>query len=94
MPGSPTTETSVSRTASTATPGKIRQLTLAATCCGKAFSACPPSIMVATQVVRSMECHIGSFDRMESAAASSGWLTIRLMAAPVSPPLIAAMRVK
>ena len=35
------------------TPGMIRQLTLAIASCGSAFTAWPPSSIVATQVVRS-----------------------------------------
>ena len=49
---SPTTPASARRTSSIFTPGKMRQLTLAVADCGSAFCACPPSSMVATQVVR------------------------------------------
>ena len=36
-------------------PGMMRQLMLAAACCGRAFWAWPASTWVATQVVRSIE---------------------------------------
>src|SRR5258708_38268391 len=52
-PGSAITLATVWRTASDDVPGKIRQLTLALTFCGRALVACPPFIMVATQGVRS-----------------------------------------
>src|SRR5436190_15582220 len=52
-PGSAITRTIVWRTSSEGVPGKIRQLTLAETFCGRALVAWPPWIMVATQVVRS-----------------------------------------
>ena len=42
------------RTYSTESSGRTRQFTLAAASCGSAFLACPPSISVATQVVRSV----------------------------------------
>src|SRR5258706_13220940 len=45
---------SVAWTASTETPGRIRQLTLACACCGNAFGAWPALTIVATHVVRSM----------------------------------------
>ena len=55
MAGSSTTLASVAMTASGASPGRIRQLTLAVARCGRAFSAWPALTMVATQVVRIME---------------------------------------
>ena len=54
-PESATTRSSVRRTASGASPGRIRQFTTALARCGSAFSACPPSSIVATHVVRIME---------------------------------------
>src|SRR5690242_21131174 len=51
---SPITLRSVSVTYSTLSSGSTRQLTLAAASCGSAFNACPPSSIVATQVVRSV----------------------------------------
>src|SRR6185437_11785284 len=50
-PGSAITLMICWRTLSDGTPGKIRQLTLAVTFWGRALVACPPSIMVATQVL-------------------------------------------
>src|SRR5262245_21829759 len=47
-----TTLTRVSRVRSAVSVGRMRQLTVARAVCGKAFSACPASIIVATQVVR------------------------------------------
>src|SRR3546814_4399022 len=55
----------------TATPGRIRQLTLAETCCGNALGAWPPLIMVVTQVVRSMPFQLGLMSHRRCAAASS-----------------------
>src|SRR5439155_17811259 len=49
--GSLATRSSVRRTYSGSSPGKIRQLTLARAVCGSALRACPPESMVATQVV-------------------------------------------
>src|SRR5438045_4636852 len=51
-PGSAITRTTVWRTSSDGTPGKIRQFTLADTFWGRALVAWPPWIIVATQVVR------------------------------------------
>ena len=47
-----TTLTSVCRIASAVSVGRMRQLTVARAVCGNAFSACPASSIVATQVVR------------------------------------------
>ena len=46
------TRASVRPTSSTDSSGMIRQFTVARAVCGKAFSACPASSRVATQVVR------------------------------------------
>jgi hypothetical protein len=46
------TRASVRPTSSTDSSGMTRQFTLARAVCGSAFSACPASSMVATQVVR------------------------------------------
>src|SRR5438270_2273191 len=43
---------SVASTSSGVSPGRMRQLTVAVARCGSAFSACPPAIIVGTQVVR------------------------------------------
>src|SRR6185437_3458842 len=51
---------SVACTAATCTPGKIRQLMFAVARCGNAFNACPPSSIVATQVVRIWPTYAGS----------------------------------
>src|SRR5688572_24701424 len=59
-------------TSATGVPGSIRQLTFAFTRCGNAFGACPPSIMLTMQVVRSVAFQDGSFDHSRAAAASSG----------------------
>ena len=52
-PGSAMTLAICWRTLSEDPPGKMRQLTLALAFCGSALVACPPLIIVATQVVRS-----------------------------------------
>src|SRR5436190_13347576 len=52
--GSSTSLIRVWRTSSGATPGKMRQLTLAVARCGRALVAWPALSIVATQVVRSM----------------------------------------
>src|SRR5499426_3917038 len=46
------TLTKVSRVCSAVSVGRMRQLTVARAVCGNAFSACPASSIVATQVVR------------------------------------------
>ncbi len=84
-PVSPIAATSASRTVSTGTPGKIRQLTMAFAFCGKAFSACPPSSIVATQVVRVVPTNSGDFDSVSAAAASAGSAANRRNASPTSP---------
>src|SRR5579863_696837 len=53
--GSAATFSSVLRTASGSSPGKMRQFTLARAICGNALGAWPPLSMVATQVVCSSE---------------------------------------
>src|SRR3954452_16880519 len=50
--GSASTSVSLAFTAVGATPGRIRQFTLALAICGSALVACPPSSFVATHVVR------------------------------------------
>ena len=50
--GSAITRSRVARICSGASPGKMRQLTLARAVCGRALGAWPPESMVATQVVR------------------------------------------
>ena len=52
---SPASRSSVAATSAAGSPGRIRQFTVARADWGSAFSACPASIMVATQVVRSLE---------------------------------------
>jgi len=51
-PESATTRRSVASTCSGGSPGRMRQFTVARARWGSAFSAWPPSISVATQVVR------------------------------------------
>src|SRR5262245_1051882 len=50
--GSATTDSSFAFTLAGNSPGRMRQLTLAAATCGSALVAWPPSSIVATQVVR------------------------------------------
>src|SRR3546814_19851694 len=72
MAGSASTSANLACTDATATPGRIRQLTLAETCCGNALGAWPPSIMVVTQVVRSMPFQLGLLSTRRCAAALYG----------------------
>src|ERR1044072_4033939 len=58
--GAPASSASLARTSSTGVPGRMRQLTLAVARWGRALGAWPALTMVATQVVRSIEFHIGS----------------------------------
>src|ERR1039458_4845698 len=51
--------------------GRTRQFTFAAASCGSALRACPPSSIVATQVVRSMEFQTGELPATRSIAAGS-----------------------
>jgi hypothetical protein len=74
-PGSAITLMIVWRISSDGVPGKMRQLTLALTFCGSALVACPPLIIVATQVVRSWPTLPGSSDRMAMAFSSFGLAT-------------------
>src|SRR5580765_3628459 len=53
--GSAAISTSFALIDSAATPGRMRQLTLAVASCGRALLACPPASRVATQVVRIIE---------------------------------------
>ena len=82
------------RTSSAVCPGMIRQLRVALARWGRAFTAWPASSRVATQVVRSMAWSPGSRLSRASAALSCGLATMAVMAAPVSPPTIFAIRVK
>ena len=93
-PGSAITRSSSARTSVAETPGKMRQLMFAPARCGKALGACPPSSRVATQVVRSMECQLGSRDTMASAAALVGSLARVAIASPRSPPIRGAVLAK
>src|SRR5437762_4658374 len=52
IPSSASTRLRVACTSSIGSPGRTRQLTVALARCGRAFTACPPWIWVATQVVR------------------------------------------
>src|SRR5258708_40248380 len=56
---SATTPFKVFSTKSGESSGMTRQFTVAAASCGNAFDACPPSSIVATQVVRSIEFQRG-----------------------------------
>ena len=82
--GSATTRLSVASTSSGGSPGKIRQFTVARARCGNAFSACPPSSMVATQVVRRRALYPGVAASRRTEAASGGFLRTPRMAAPTS----------
>ena len=62
--------------------------------CGSALLACPASNKVATHVVRSMAFKRGSCDRVAAALASDASAANAFMAAPVSPPTMADMRLK
>ena len=56
--------------------------------------AWPPSIWVATQVVRSIEWKRGSFDTMAFASASSGLATSRSIAGPIGAGVILPSELK
>ena len=79
---------SVWRTSSIFTPGKMRQFTLATALCGKAFWACPPSSMVATQVVRVWPTYDGLAASAAAAASSFGLAANFAMAWPSSPGVV------
>src|SRR5271165_4000520 len=64
-------------------PGKTRQLMLAVARWGRALSAWPPLIMVATQVVPIRPMVEGSADRVAMAALSVGSAAKAFMAAPI-----------
>jgi hypothetical protein len=79
-PGSSTIRSNAARVSSMVSPGAMRQLTSAVARCGRAFCACPPSINVATQVVRSVELNMGSRERTVSASLFCGFSAIADMA--------------
>src|SRR5262245_8846581 len=79
------TRISADRTSTGDSPGRIRQFTIARAVCGRAFSACPASRRVATQVVRSSALSYGDFERRSAAARSAGFLARALISAAVSP---------
>src|SRR5262249_6837821 len=71
--------------------GRTRQLTVAAASCGSALIACPPSSIVATQVVRSVAFHGVDPDATRVIAAASPFATAARsdFTAPFSMPDIA-----
>src|SRR3569833_44844 len=83
--GSPAAWIRAWRTLSTDWPGKMRQFTMALARWGRALSAWPPMIMVATQVVREDECQPASRETTASALATVGSFSRALMASPISP---------
>src|SRR5580704_8204845 len=89
--GSATSSASLSCTASALVPGKMRQLTLALTCWGRALVAWPPFISVTTQVVRIAALYLGSVARTDDALASLGSRANAAMAWPIAPGVSGAM---
>src|SRR3954469_6820672 len=94
--GSAIVSTMVLRTDSGATPGRMRQFTLAVAICGSALFAWPPASRVATQVVRITEFQNGSRAERRAAAARStvGAATARMSAATAGSASTAADRSK
>ena len=89
--GSATNSSSLARTVSVVTPGKMRQLIFARARCGSAFVACPASSMVATQVVRSVAFQLGSLaETSASARVSPGFFRNAFMAFATSVSPLAA----
>src|ERR1039457_58183 len=78
---SPMAFLSVSTTYSGESPGCTRQLTLAAASCGSALRAWPPSSMVATHVVRSMEFQAGDILIREQLAGGNSLTAVCTVAA-------------
>src|SRR4051812_46394456 len=75
--GSAIARMSAALVVSASSPGTIRQLIVALARCGKALGACPPSNIVATQVVRNIELKVRSVETMASALLSLGSLESR-----------------
>src|SRR6202041_3440371 len=92
--GSATSSASLSCTAWALVPGKMRQLTLALTCWGRALVAWPPLIKVTTQVVRIAALYLGSVASTDDALASPGSRANAAMAWPIAPGVSGAMRAK
>src|SRR3984957_11063603 len=92
--GSPANAASLPRIVSALVPGKMRQLTLALTCWGRALVAWPPLIKVTTQVVRMAALYLGSVASTDDAWASPGSRANAAMAWPIAPGVSGAMRAK
>ena len=92
--GSLTTRWSTAATSAGESPGTMRQFITARARCGSALSACPPSIRVGVQVVRSLALYSGRADSTAAAPASAGSRTRARIAAATSGASSAAVRSK
>ena len=77
--------TSVLCTSSTDSSGRMRQLMMAPAFWGSAFVACPPSSIVATQVVRIIPTYLGMAVIRATACGSGGSWVIAFMSAASCP---------
>ena len=93
-PASPINRCNVAATSAGVSPGTMRQFRIARARCGSALSACPPSIRVGVQVVRSRALYSGRADSTASAPRSAASRSIARIAAATGGASIAAVRSK
>src|SRR5437762_2261591 len=91
---SATTRTSVALISPGASPGIMRQLTMARARWGSALGAWPPSSIVGTQVVRSCALYIGDIERRAALTESRGSLAMVRMSDAICPVWMLAKRSK